>query len=153
MRRISGDPTVACVWRRQTFSAAVEACSPEMSEHIMRERLPALFGLLANSDGTVPPNLASILESAYMFSRMLHGSKSGSGGTMDAFYRAFVPDIGSMLDPRQMELIKRCVKSERGEVDRVGACIFPGLVKLLAPKHPSVYLPLHPSKLQSKGRW
>lgn len=35
-----------------------------------------------------------------------------------------------ILYPRQVELVKRCVMSERGEVDRVGACVFPGLVKV-----------------------
>jgi len=69
----------------------------------------------------------SILESAYAFSRMLHGSGASQS---DAFYRAFVPEIGSALYPRQIELVKRCLKSERGEVDRVGATIFPGLVKV-----------------------
>lgn len=58
---------------------------------------------------------------------MLHGSNSSSG---DAFYRAFVPELGSTLYPRQIELVKRCLRSERGELDRVGATIFPGLVKV-----------------------
>jgi len=68
-----------------------------------------------------------ILEAAYAFSRMLHGSGAPSS---DAFYRAFVPELGSVLYPRQIELVKRCLKSERGETDRVGATIFPGLVKV-----------------------
>jgi len=121
------DPTVACVWRRQTFSAAVEACSPEMSEFIVSEHMPALAPLLSNSNST----LTSILDSAYSFSRMLHGSKSTSGGTVDAFYRAFVPELGAVLYPRQIELVKRCIKSERGEACRVGASVFPGLVKVM----------------------
>jgi hypothetical protein len=58
---------------------------------------------------------------------MLHGSGANQS---DTFYRAFVPEIGSALFPRQIELVKRCLKSERGEVDRVGATIFPGLVKV-----------------------
>jgi hypothetical protein len=49
---------------------------------------------------------------------------------VDAFYRAFVPELGSTLYPRQIELVKRCLRSERGEMDRVGATIFPGLVKV-----------------------
>ncbi|KAH0580040.1 hypothetical protein H2248_012616 [Termitomyces sp. 'cryptogamus'] len=119
------DPTVASVWRRQTFSAAVETCTPEMSLSILYEQMPELMthlkGALPTSGGS------SILEHAYAFSRMLHGSGSASG---DAFYRAFVPEIASPLFPRQIELVKRCMKSERGELDRVGATIFPGLVKV-----------------------
>src|SRR6201996_6972754 len=101
-----------------------------MSRHILHEHLPSLLDLLSIENNTVPAPLTSILDMAYSFSRMLHGSKAGSGGKMDAFYRAFVPDLGSLLDPRQVELVKRCVKSERHEADRVGACVFPGLVKI-----------------------
>ncbi|KAG6812370.1 hypothetical protein H0H92_003181 [Tricholoma furcatifolium] len=119
------DPTVASVWRRQTFSAAVETCTPEMTLSILYEQVPELMkhlnGAIPTSGGT------SILEQAYSFSRMLHGSASTGG---DAFYRAFVPELGSTLYPRQIELVKRCLKSERGELDRVGATIFPGLVKV-----------------------
>ncbi|KAG5647011.1 hypothetical protein DXG03_001736 [Asterophora parasitica] len=120
------DPTVASVWRRQTFTAAVDKCTPEMSLSILYEQIPELMkhvsGALPSSGGT------SILEQAYTFSRMLHSSSSSSSG--DAFYRAFVPEIGSTLYPLQIELVKRCLKSERGELDRVGATIFPGLVKV-----------------------
>lgn len=124
------DPTVACVWRRQTYSAAVESCTPEMSLLIMRDTMPNLTKLLSVDEKTPPPTCTQILDNAYAFSRMLHGSKSTSGGTTDAFYRAFVPELGSVLHPRQIELIKRCLKSERGDTDRVGACVFPGLVKV-----------------------
>lgn len=114
------DPTVAAVWRRQTFSAAVERCTPEMAQSILTEQIPHLTHLLH----TVLP--FRVLESAYDFSRMLHGT-SGSG---DAFYRAFVPELGSVMSPRQIELVKRCLKNERGEADRVGCTMFPGLVKV-----------------------
>ena len=120
-----GDPTVACVWRRQTFSAAVESCTPDMSLSILYEQVPELMRTL---NGKIPASGGvSIVESAYAFSRMLHGSGSSSS---DAFYRAFVPELGSALFPSQIELVKRCLKSERGEQDRVGATIFPGLVKV-----------------------
>ncbi|RDB25890.1 hypothetical protein Hypma_006731 [Hypsizygus marmoreus] len=119
------NPTVACVWRRQTFSAAVDTCTPEMSLSILYEQIPELMkhlnGALPTSGGV------SILESAYEFSRMLHGSNASAS---DAFYRAFVPEMGSTLYPRQIELVRRCLRSERGEIDRVGATIFPGLVKI-----------------------
>jgi len=119
------DPTVASVWRRQTFSAAVETCTPDMSLSILHEQVPELMRVL---QGKIPSSGGVwILEAAYTFSRMLHGSGASSN---DAFYRAFVPELGSVLYPRQIELVKRCLKSERGETDRVGATIFPGLVKV-----------------------
>ena len=109
---------MACVWRRQTFSAAVEHFTPEMSRSILDEHLPTVIGVLAPSGG-LPASTASILESAYAFSRMLHSSSSSS---TDAFYRAFVPELGSTLYPRQIELVKRCMTSEQGEVDRGMSC-------------------------------
>lgn len=96
-----------------------------MSRSILYEQTPELMKLL---NGAIPVSGgSSILESAYEFSRMLHGSSANSG---DAFYRAFVPELGSTLHPRQIELVKRCLRSERGDIDRVGATIFPGLVKV-----------------------
>jgi hypothetical protein len=124
---LARDPTVASVWRRQTFSAAIEHCSPEMCGSILRDHVPTLLTGLVGPAKDPPPPLITIIDQGFAFSRMLHASKS-SGGS-DAFYRAFVPDLGSVLYPRQVELVKRCLKSERGEMDRVGACIFPGLVK------------------------
>jgi len=100
-----------------------------MSQILLKDRLPLLLRLLSIPYGGVPPVLVSILDSAFAFSRMLHGSKTGAGGKLDAFYKAFVPDLGTPLDPLQVELIKRCLKAESGEMDRVGSCIFPGLVK------------------------
>ncbi|KAI0319524.1 hypothetical protein OF83DRAFT_1260044 [Amylostereum chailletii] len=129
------DPTVASVWRRQTFSAAVEAVSPQMSQSILQEHIPSLLALLPpppdpDAKSTVVTSAFDVLDSGYEFSRMLHGSPSTAGGTIDAFYRSFVPELGSTLYPRQIELVKRCKRSERGEIDRVGATIFPGLVKV-----------------------
>jgi len=124
------DPTVACVWRRQTFSAAVESCSPEMMENILMENLPSLTKVLVPTGPITQSGASQVLESANAFSRMLHGSNSSAGGTVDAFYRAFVPELGSTLYPRQIELVKRCLLSEQGDADRVGATIFPGLVKV-----------------------
>jgi len=124
------DATVACVWRRQTFSAAVESFAPEMMDTILMEHLPSLYKILSPTGVVTPTAGLQALESANDFSRMLHGSNSSSGGTVDAFYRAFVPELGSTLYPRQIELVKRCLLSEQGDVDRVGATIFPGLVKV-----------------------
>lgn len=121
---------MACVWRRQTFSAAVESCSPEMTQGILLEQLPSLLKVLSPSNSFSPTTGGQVLDSALHFSRMLHGSNSSAGGTVDAFYRAFVPELGSALYPRQIELVKRCLLSEQGEADRVGTTIFPGLVKV-----------------------
>jgi len=122
----TGDPTVAAVWRRQTFSAAVENCTPEMASSILHEQLPELARTFA---GNIPISGGiSVLDSGFAFSRMLHGSTSNN--TSDAFYRAFVPELGSGLDPRQIELVKRCLRSERQERDAVGSTVFPGLVKV-----------------------
>ena len=123
--RLLGDPIVAGVWRRQTFSAAVESVTQDMSLSILQEQMPELLavlgGWLPSTGGT------SLLDSAYDFSRMLHGSAATSG---DIFYRAFVPEVMSMLHPRQIELVKRCIRSERSEMCKVGATLFPGLVKV-----------------------
>lgn len=121
-----GNPMVACVWRRQTFSAAVESCDPDMAHSILKYQMPEVSAILGDSI----KRAISVLEDAYIFSSMLHSANSNSGGTSDAFYRAFVPEMGSALLPLQIELIRRCLKSERGEGDRVGATIFPGLVKV-----------------------
>ena len=103
-----------------------------MSRFFLSEHMPALMELLCpeDKDDGVSRGAHAILEAAYTFSRMLHGSPSSSAGSTDAFYRAFVPELGSMLYPSQIELVKRCLKSERGEQDRVGATVFPGLVKV-----------------------
>ncbi|KAG8765183.1 hypothetical protein FRC12_007644 [Ceratobasidium sp. 428] len=124
------DATVASVWRRQTYSASVETCTPDMMRHVLMEHAPTLLELVAPQGKTPPESLLSILNGAYTFSRMLHGSRTASGSGADAFYKAFVPEIGSILYPRQIELVKRCIMNERGQVDRVGACVFPGLVKV-----------------------
>ena len=107
-----------------------------MSQLILDEHMPNLTKVLNLYPASDPASHQSsnsvtrVLEAAYDFSRMLHGSASSAGGTVDAFYRAFVPELASTLYPRQIELVKRCLTSERGEVDRVGATIFPGLVKV-----------------------
>jgi len=123
------DPTVAAVWRRQTFSAAVENVAPETTRMIFEEHVPSLAALLHDTPDD-PLGTRAVLEHAYKFSRMLHGAPAAAGAGADAFYRSFVPELASTLYPRQVELSKRCRRSERGELDRVGATIFPGLVKV-----------------------
>ncbi|KAI5122911.1 hypothetical protein M0805_007589 [Coniferiporia weirii] len=125
------DPTVACVWRRQTFSAAVETCSPAMSMQLLMDTAPSLARLFSTDPDCeeLSPSVVQLLDTAYGFSRMLHGAGAGAVGG-DTFYRAFVPELGSKLYPRQVELIKRCLKSESGAEDYVGATVFPGLVKV-----------------------
>jgi hypothetical protein len=102
-----------------------------MGQSIMNDQMPALSSLLYSiSDKTIPMAVINILDAAYGFSRMLHGSRSSSGGTTDAFYRGFVPEIGGTLHAGQVELVKRCIKADHGEEEYVGACVFPGLVKV-----------------------
>ncbi len=151
------EPLVASVWRRQTFSAAVATLDPAMALSLFSAHMPATFRIVNPRASQLSPPLAEVLEAAYTFSRMLHASRAAaSGGAMEAggFYRAFVrphhrrllclahhppltnflprtqvPELGSALDPTKLELIKKCYRTERGEPERVGACLFPGLVK------------------------
>lgn len=101
-----------------------------MTQSILIEQLSSLLKVLSPSGSFSSTAGGQVLDSALNFSRMLHGSNSSAGGTVDAFYRAFVPELGSTLYPRQIELVKRCLLSEQGEADCVGATIFPGLVKV-----------------------
>jgi len=133
----SRNPVVAAVWRRQTFSAAVDNCTPELSRNILVERLPTVMKVLTHGTLADPLPGVIILEAAYTFSRMLHGSPTSSGSSIDAFYRAFVPELGSVLHPRQLELVRRCLRSEHGEQDFVGATNFPGLVKVTKANGPT----------------
>ncbi|GAA5899513.1 hypothetical protein JCM6882_001137 [Rhodosporidiobolus microsporus] len=130
------EPLVASVWRRQTFSAAVDSLDPEMSLSLFHEHMPHVFGLInpsptpTNPAPSIAPDLEAVLDASYVYSRMLHKSYS-PGGALEGsgFYRSFVCQVGSPLDPTQLELIKKCYRTERGEPERVGACLFPGLVK------------------------
>ena len=121
-----GDAIAAAVWRRHTFSVVVENPSPEMMRMVFEKNMPLLAALLPDSTedrlGT-----RSVLEDAFKFSCMLRGA----GPDADALYRSFVPKLASTLHPAMMELVKPCRRSERGEVDRVGTTIFPGLVEVL----------------------
>lgn len=90
------DATVASVWRRQTYSAAVENCTSDMMRHVMLDHAPGLLELVAPQSKTFPDSLITILNGAYGFSKMLHGSRASSGSGADAFYKAFVPEIGSV---------------------------------------------------------
>jgi hypothetical protein len=107
----------------------VEIVAPETSRTIFEDHAPSLAALLRDSPDD-PLGTRTVLEDAYKFSRMLHGAPSSSGPASEAFYKSFVPELGSTLYPNQVELAKRCRRSERGELDRVGATIFPGLVKV-----------------------
>ena len=103
-----------------------------MTASVLVEHMPSLLGCM---NGSIPTaNGKSIIDAAYDFSRMVHGSSATSG---DSFYRAFVPELGSVLSPRQNELVKRCMRSENGNIDRVGATVFPGLVKV--SKGPNIH--------------
>ena len=161
-----------------------------MSLSLFREHMPHVFSLInPGAPNSIAPELETVLDASYLYSRMLHKSYS-PGGALEGsgFYRSFVCQVGSPLDPTQLgkppfrcvervfcsppltlrapypELIKKCYRTERGqchilvraclgdrtpspsgkcarlylttsscaragEPERVGACLFPGLVK------------------------
>lgn len=94
--------------------------------------MPGIFELLGSTRViSCAPSLInalrSIFEAGARFSYLLHSNpvSSTDDGEDGAFYRAFTPEIGTILYPRQVELVKRCQRSEVGEGDVVGACVFP----------------------------
>jgi hypothetical protein len=126
----SGNPATAAAWRQQTFSVAVEFLptqAAQMVRKIFEENMPLLAALLPDSADD-PLGTRGVLEEAFTFSCMLRGGTNADG---DVLYRSFVPKIASTLDTGMVELVKPCRLSERGEVDRVGATIFPGLFEVL----------------------
>ena len=117
---------MAAVWRRQMFTTpGVEYVAPETLRSIFEEELPSLAAILQDYD---PLGTRKVLEDAHRLSRMLHGAPDVAG--RGVFYHSFVPEIGNTLYPRQVEISKRCRLAQRGEVDRVGVTLFPGLVRL-----------------------
>lgn len=102
-----GEPLVASVWRRQTFSAAVDSLSPSMSLSLFREHMPHVFPLInathSNAGAGLSHELETVLDASYLYSRMLHKSYS-PGGALEGsgFYRSFVCQVGSPLDPTQL---------------------------------------------------
>ena len=120
------DASAAAVWRRHTFSVAVENPTPEMMRMIFKQSMPSLAALLPDS-AEDPLGMRGLLEDAFKFSRILRGA----GSDADALYRSFVPKLASTLHPGMMELVRPCRRSERGEADRVGTTVFPGLVEVL----------------------
>ncbi|KDE02859.1 hypothetical protein, variant 1 [Microbotryum lychnidis-dioicae p1A1 Lamole] len=127
------EPLVASVWRRQTFSASLTHLSERTCFSLLSRHIPAISYLLNPSPTHLSPSLLTMLEAFHLYARTLHSSATamGGGGGVEGsgFYRAYVPQIGTLLDPGRLELIKRCYRTERGEPERVGACLFPGLVK------------------------
>ena len=78
----------------------MEACTPDMMRHVLMDHAPTLLDFVAPQGKTPPESLMAILNGAHSFSRMLHGSRASSGGGADAFYKAFVPEIGSVRNSR-----------------------------------------------------
>ncbi|KAK4702482.1 hypothetical protein P7C70_g3744, partial [Phenoliferia sp. Uapishka_3] len=116
-------PKPAAVWRLQTFKVAKENLDPGTLKEILTTRLPAFSALLS----PLPPPLLKLLEGARLFGRMVHGSKDPVGG----FYTAFVPALGESLDNSRMELLRRCARIEAGTPEVCGACLYPGLIKIV----------------------
>jgi hypothetical protein len=97
-----------------------------MMRMVFEENMPLLAALLPDSADD-PFGTRAVLEDAFKFSCMLRGANADA----DALYRSFVPELASTLNPGLIELVIPCRRSERGEFDRVGATIFPGLVEVL----------------------
>ncbi|KAH9023449.1 hypothetical protein EDB85DRAFT_316094 [Lactarius pseudohatsudake] len=89
-RLFARDATAAAVWRRHTFSVAVEHLTPEMMRTIFEENMPSLAALLPDSAEDTLGRLG-VLQDAFHFSRMLHGAPASAGPSADALYRPFVP--------------------------------------------------------------
>ena len=121
----SGNVATAAVWRRHTFSIAVEFLRPELLRMIFEKNMPLLAALLPDS---VEDTLGTrgVLEDAFTFSCMLRGANADS----DALYRSFVPKLGSTLNLDLVEIVNFCPRWRR-EVHRVGVTVFPGLVEVL----------------------
>lgn len=76
-----------------------------MSSTLFAEHMPRLYALINPSPRMLSAPLSNVLEASYTFSRMLHASKSPTGGggmESSGFYRAYVPDLGSVLDPSKL---------------------------------------------------
>jgi len=127
-RLLTRDVTAAAVWRRHTFSVAEENPTPEITRMIFERKMPLLAALLPD-----PLGPQGVLEDAFKFSCVLRGENADSV----TLYRSFVPKLASTLDLGMVELVKPCRRSGRGEVDCVGATIFPGLCEIL-PSPPIV---------------
>ncbi|KAI9432892.1 hypothetical protein BJY52DRAFT_1231706 [Lactarius psammicola] len=132
------DATAAAVWRRHTFSVAVEHLLPEVIQKIFEDVMPSLAALLPDSADD-PLGTHRVLQDAFEFSCMLNGVLASEGPGMDGSYRLFVPEFTSILDPHQIKVVRRCCRYDHGEIERVGATLFPGLVKILpTPPGPGV---------------
>jgi hypothetical protein len=130
----AGEPLVAQVWRRQTYTAAVDELDPELAYSILTEAMPSTLSVLvANSGSTLPKSLSAVLSAAWSFSRMLHAAQSNisfGDGDAPSHFRAFVPELGADLSsPERIELVKRCDIVMGGGIEKVGACIMIGLVR------------------------
>lgn len=92
---------------------------------VFEEHMPLLAALLPDIAND-PFGTRGLLEDAFKFSCMLRDANAD----VDVLYRSFVPELASKLNTGLIELVKPCQRSERGEVDRVGATIFPGIVQI-----------------------
>lgn len=73
-----------------------------MSLSLFHEHMKHVFSLI-NPTPTIRPDLETVLDASYVYSRMLHKSYS-PGGALEGsgFYRSFVCQVGSPLDPTQL---------------------------------------------------
>ena len=99
-----GDPTMAAVWRRQTFAAAVENVASETTRSIIEEYLPTLAALLKDQLDD-PLGTRTVLEDAYRFSR-IHACGAPTAGRTSFrethFTARLISELGSAwLYPRR----------------------------------------------------
>ena len=73
-----------------------------MALSLFHEHMKNVFSLI-NPGPTIRPELEAVLDASYVYSRMLHKSYS-PGGALEGsgFYRSFVCQVGSPLDPTQL---------------------------------------------------
>jgi hypothetical protein len=124
------DATAAAVWRRHTFSAAVDL-TPEMMRVIFEEIMPSLAALLPDSMED-PFRTRCLFETAFKLLCQLN--KAGVGLDPDMRYRSFVSQLENVVN-LNTELVKSCRPGERQRFDHVGATLCFCLLRI-SPRRP-----------------
>jgi hypothetical protein len=84
----------------------LENVAPQTTRSTYDEQLSILAALFKDQLDH-PLGTLTVLEDAFRVSRMLHGAPAAAGPAADAFYRSFIPSLGSTLYPRQAPLRAR----------------------------------------------
>ncbi|KAH9944827.1 hypothetical protein B0H21DRAFT_439540 [Amylocystis lapponica] len=111
---------INCLMITDSAEANVDIQITRIHEHIFGRRHPSQR--LRCTQRSAPRNVQVLLRRAHAVPNAVFpgvhkfGSRGGAGGgNSERVYRAFVPELGSTMHPRQVELVKRCLKAERGE--------------------------------------